>query len=282
VRRTSQHSPLPFEMTEYPTEDTGRRAAVLWTGGKDSCLALYEAALQGLQIERLITFVPGEGRFRAHPLEFLGLQAQALGLAHHTLEIKEPYREGYQQAIVTLKERWGIQTLVTGDMAEVEGHPNWMRECCAGSDVEILTPLWGRGGVALLDHFLSCGFLAVFSCVKQPWLSPDWLGRELDTQALAELAVLAHDTGLDVCGEQGEYHTLVLDGPPFEKRICIDACEKKAEDHLAYVEFGQISLRDKQKASHEAQTGAGAAPTAHEGPLDHTGAPLSDEGLRCS
>jgi diphthine-ammonia ligase len=253
-------------MIEQAIPDTHRGAAVLWTGGKDSSLALYEATLQGFHVERLITFVPSEGRFRAHPLEVLSLQAQALGLPHHTPEIKEPYREAYQEAIVALRERWAIQTLVTGDIGEVEGHPNWIRECCAGLDVGVLTPLWDRDGIELLDRLLSCGFQVMLSCVKTPWLTPDWAGRELDAETLAELSALSQARGFDVCGEQGEYHTLVLDGPSFQKRICIDACQTKIEEDLAYVEFQAISLQNKESAAPLLETGASVSPTPDEGP----------------
>jgi len=270
-------------MTEYPTQDTRHGAAVLWTGGKDSSLALYEATLQGFQVERLITFVPTEGRFRAHPLEFLNLQAQALGLPHHTVKIKEPYREAYQEAIAALRERWAIQALVTGDMAEVDGHPNWIRECSADSGITVLTPLWGRGGIELLHRFLSYGFEAIFSCVKAPWLTPDWAGRELDAETLAELSALARDGGFDVCGEQGEYHTLVLDGPCFQKRICIDGYQTKTEADLTYVDFEGMCLRDKESSVPQQQTGAGVSPTLNERQRDHPSAAPEGEdgGLPC-
>ncbi len=256
-------------MTKLAIPDTHRGAAVLWTGGKDSSLALYEATLQGFKIERLITFVPSDGRFRAHPLEVLSLQAQALGLPHHTPEIKEPYREAYQEAIVALRKSWAVQTLVTGDIGEVEGHRNWIRERCVGSDVDVLTPLWDRGGIELLDRLLSCGFQAIFSCVKTPWLTPDWAGRELDAEAVAELSALAQDGHFDICGEQGEYHTLVLDGPCFRKRICMDGCQTKTEADLAYVEFQAVSLQDKETATPPIEAGGGASPTSDESQVDH-------------
>jgi diphthine-ammonia ligase len=267
-------------MTKRAIPDTHRGAAVLWTGGKDSSLALYEATLQGFHVERLITFAPSEGRFRAHPLEVLSLQAQALGLLHHTPEIKEPYREAYQEAIVALSERWAIQTLVTGDIGEVEGHRNWIRECCAGLDVRVLTPLWDRGGIELLDRLLSCGFQAIFSCVKTPWLTPDWVGRELNVETLAELSTLSQARGFDVCGEQGEYHTLVVDGPCFQKRISINGCQTKTEEDLAYVEFQAVSLQDKESANPPVETGASASPTSDDAHVDHahTAHESGDEG----
>jgi diphthine-ammonia ligase len=231
-----------FEMMDHPDQDAHHGAAVLWTGGKDSCLALYEASQRGFQVERLITFVPEEGNFRAHPLEFLGLQAQALGLPLHTLKITEPYREAYQESIAALRERWAIRTLITGDIGEVDGYPNWIGETCAGSDVSVCTPLWGRDGTGLLNRFLSCGFRAVFSCVRAPWLTPDWVGRILDAEAVAELSALTRDNDFDVCGEQGEYHTLVLDGPLFEKRVRIAVSCTKKEDDLAYLDISKASL----------------------------------------
>jgi diphthine-ammonia ligase len=282
VCRTPLHGLVYFGMTEHPIRDTHHGAAVLWTGGKDSSLALYEATLQGFQVERIITFVPSEGRFRAHPLEVLGLQAQALGLPHHTPEIEKPYRDAYQEAIVALRETWAVQTLVTGDIGEVEGHPNWIRECCAGLDVCVLTPLWNRGGTALLERFLSYGFQAILSCVKTLWLTPDWVGKELNAETLAELSALSQARGFDVCGEQGEYHTLVLDGPCFQKRICIDGCQTKIEEDLAYVEFQAISLQDKESTNPPVETGASPSPTSDEAHVDcaHKAPKSGDEGAR--
>jgi diphthine-ammonia ligase len=236
---------MSFVMTEHPPRDSSKVTAVLWTGGKDSCLALYEVSRQGYGINRLVTFVPRVARFRAHPLKVMQLQAQAMGLPHQTMEIEEPYGPAYQEAIATLGERWGIRTLVTGDMGEVDGHPNWIAECASASGMRVLMPLWGRNDAGLLDHFVSSGFRAIISCVRTPWLMEGWLGRELDTEALEELSTLAERHGFDVCGEQGEYHTLVLDGPPFAKRICIDGFETKTEDNLAYIEIEKVSLRDK-------------------------------------
>jgi diphthine-ammonia ligase len=232
-------------MTEAPPHDSSRHTAVLWTGGKDSCLALYEASRRGYEIDRLVTFVPSEGRFRAHPLKVMQFQARALGLPHHTMQIEEPYGTAYQEAIATLGERWAILTLVTGDMGEVDGHPNWIEECAIASGMRVLSPLWGRNDAALLDYFISSGFRAIISCVRNPWLMEGWLGRELNAEALTELSALADDHGFDVCGEQGEYHTLVLDGPLFAKRISIDHSETKTGDNLAYIEVEKVSLRDK-------------------------------------
>jgi diphthamide synthase (EF-2-diphthine--ammonia ligase) len=105
-----------------------KRAMVLWTGGKDSSLAFYKAKAAGYDIVGLVTFVPLDGEFLAHPLSFMKYQAEALGVPHYAVEIREPFKASYEQAISSLKEKYDIDTLVTGDIAEVDGLPNWSSE----------------------------------------------------------------------------------------------------------------------------------------------------------
>lgn len=86
-----------------------------------------------------------------------------------------------------------------------------------------MTPLWGRPRRELLSNLLESGFKAVFSLVKKPWFTEEWVGRALDQRAVDDLERLALETDLDLCGENGEYHTLVLDGPIFKKTLVISA-----------------------------------------------------------
>lgn len=232
-------------MTTFPVIEMSRNAAVLWTGGKDSCLALFEAKQLGYDVRSLVTFVPTQPKFLAHPLSFMEYQSEALPLPHYTLKVNEPFKQSYRNAILSLREEHGIATLVTGDIAEVNGHPNWIRECCENLNVNVLTPLWGFDRCELIKKFLSCKFKAIFSCVKKPWFTMEWLAKELDCGVLEELLGLNAETGLDVCGEQGEYHTLTLDGPLFEKSISIDEYSKEAEGSLFYIRIQKVSLKDK-------------------------------------
>jgi diphthine-ammonia ligase len=217
----------------------------LWTGGKDSCLALLEAKQSGYDVRSLVTFVPTRPRFLAHPLNFMKCQSEALALPHYTLHVRNPFKQSYQNAIRSLRDEHGIATLVTGDIAQVDGHPNWMRECCENLNINVLTPLWGFDRCELVKKFLSCKFKAVFSCVKKPWFTMEWLARELDNDALEDLLDLNAKTGLDVCGEQGEYHTLTLDGPLFEKSISIDEYSKEEDSSLFHIQIRKVSLKDK-------------------------------------
>ena len=211
-----------------------KRAAVLWTGGKDCSLALHEARRSGLLVEELVTFAPPLPVFLAHPLPFLKLQAAAMGLRHRVITIRPPVEDGYALAVKALQSE-GIGTLVTGDIAEVGGSPNWMREVSRGTGLEVLTPLWGRDRRGLLSDLLDGGFKAVFSLVKRPWFTPEWVGRALNRIAVAELASLVPSP--DLCGENGEYHTLVLDGPIFKNALQLAAFGVGEKDGMMYMEI---------------------------------------------
>lgn len=220
--------------------------AVSWTGGKDSSLALYEAEMSGCRINCLLTFTPSQGGFLAHPLAFMRLQAQALGLPHRAVVVEEPFERGYENAILSLKEERGIDALVTGDISEIAGHDsNWMVDRGARCGVDVLRPLWHRDRLELLNRLLSLRFKILFSCVKRPWFTEEWLGLELSRSSIERLCELSKITGLDICGEQGEYHTLVLDGPRFEKSINMPSYSKHTDGSVMYISPENPRLTDK-------------------------------------
>lgn len=226
--------------------ENASNAAMLWTGGKDSSLAFYEMGLLGCKINCLVTFVWNQEVPLAHPLDFIGLQAQALGLRHLRMDVAEPYDESYEEAISTLKEQHGIDTLVTGDIDEIAGHdPNWLIERAARCNVKVVRPLWQRDRLQILNKLLAVGFKVAFSCVKKPWFTDEWLARELSERAVTQLVQISQSTGLDICGEQGEYHTLALDAPQFKKRIRIESYSKRSTDSVMYLALEKIRLEEK-------------------------------------
>jgi len=223
-----------------------KKAVVLWTGGKDCNLALYEARKAGYEIVSLITFAAGHARFRAHPLHFIKQQARALGIPHVVVPVNEPYREGYEAAISGIKQEYKIQTIVTGDISEIHGNTNWITDRSKPSGVNVFLPLWHLEREQLLQQIIALNFKVIFSCVKEPWFTLDWLGRELNTAILEELKLMHTRQGLDICGEQGEYHTLVLDGPEYHSEIFIDSFSGQKEEGLMYMQIENISLKIKQ------------------------------------
>ncbi len=221
------------------------RAAVLWTGGKDSALALYKAHLSGHEIINLLTFAPESADFLAHPVSFMKYQAEAIGISHIEAIIDEPIEDAYEYAIRSFKNKYNVRALITGDMADVRGMPNWVRQRCAGNDIEVLTPLWGGERSEIFKELISYGFKAIISCVKKESLGEEWLGRELNDGLFEDLRKIHAETGIDICGEQGEYHTLVLDGPMFKKSINIGSYSKGMTDVVMYIKPKDITLSKK-------------------------------------
>lgn len=215
---------------------------MLWTGGKDSALALYEAGLSGCRVRCLVTFAPPEPSFLAHPLAFMQMQAQALGLPHHLCPVQKPFSRSYEAGLRWLQDEKGIDTVITGDIAEVGGSPNWIRERSRPLGMNVHTPLWGRDRLILLQQLLASGFKVLFSCIQTRSLSKEWVGRELDETAIADLCVARERTGLDLCGEEGEYHTLVIDGPQFRQRIQIRSYSKCTQNGLVYLDLNRLEL----------------------------------------
>jgi len=225
--------------------DRMQNAAMLWTGGKESSMALYEADQNGYCVRCLVTFAPPEPDFLAHPLGFIKMQAQALALPHYVLTISAPFEKSYESSLCRLRDEMGINCVITGDIGEVGGNLNWIRERSGPVGMSVYTPLWGRDRNALLRNLVDRGFKARFSCVNTRWLNEDWIGRDLNESALAELRIIREQTGLDLCGEEGEYHTLVIDGPQFTRGIEIRSYSKRVADSLAYMEIHELELIDR-------------------------------------
>jgi uncharacterized protein (TIGR00290 family) len=204
-----------------------------------------EASRSGCDVRCLVTFAPPKPDFLAHPLAFMKLQAEALGLPHQVLRVEEPFAESYETHLRALRNEMGIDAVVTGDIAEVGGSPNWIRERSRPVGMEVYTPLWGRDRQTLLEQLLNHRFKVRFSCVKKRWLTESWVGRTLNEPAIAELRVVRERTGLDLCGEEGEYHTLVTDGPQFSRAIDVQSYSVRATESLAFMEIHQQTLASK-------------------------------------
>jgi uncharacterized protein (TIGR00290 family) len=195
------------------------KLAVLWTGGKDSALAAYLVSTMGHSVASLITFVPPRPEFHAHDLSMMRLQASAMGLPHECVEVREPYEDGYTAALKSFKDR-GIQGIVTGDIDLVDGLPNWICELSRPIGLPTIMPLWKQDRRFLLQTLLELKFKVVISYGKKTMA--DFVGRELDWKLYDDLLEQNGWHGVDVCGENGEYHSMVLGGPTFRGTICLD------------------------------------------------------------
>ena len=208
-----------------------KKAAVLWTGGKDSALA-FQVSLNLYDIRRLVCFVPADNRqFYAHPTQLMELQAQKIGIPIEFMPISEPYALSYRQQIKAIKGS-GIEVLITGDISTVGGMPNWIDGVAAGL-AEVYKPLWELDREAILDELVSKEFKVVCSLAYKKYFQPTIAGRYLDLELISELKQLP----IDACGEQGEYHTWVLDAPFFEESVQLGSTRVVAAVEYHYLTY---------------------------------------------
>ncbi|WP_299106973.1 diphthine--ammonia ligase [uncultured Tenacibaculum sp.] len=206
-------------------------AAVLWTGGKDCALALFKAQKKGYNITHLVTFTPENPDFKAHNLSLIQQQVAAIGLPHLLLTVKAPMQESYENNIATLKKQYKIDTLITGDIDEVQNHDNWIEKCCQKSGMLVYNPLWKKDRNELLHQLINENFKIIFSLVKKPFFDQKWVGKVIDSTIIEELKKL----NIDICGENGEYHTMVLNAPYFSKELEIDSYTITEHEHYFYL-----------------------------------------------
>lgn len=194
---------------------------MLWSGGKDCNLALYLAKRQELDIVALVTFYSHTTEFRAHPKELMELQSKSLGIPHLLLQIEEPFAENYENALTKLKDQLGIDVVVSGDISEVHGNSNWISERAMAVGLKPFLPLWHADRVDVMNQLLAANFDVLLTMVKEPWFDSSFLGRKINRELVKEFHQLGTENGLDLCGEQGEYHTMVLNGPHYRSPISI-------------------------------------------------------------
>jgi len=221
------------------------KVAVLWSGGKESCLAYYKATMQGYDVACTVTFV-GKTPFLCHPLPLISLQSKALGIQNFMVKIKESYKKEYVKAISHLMETNRIEGILTGDISFVNSfHGNWIEEICKESGVHLVRPLWGLDPYKILSEVVSKRFKAIFTCVRGTWFDEEWLGCELDQNRLERLKALNDEYGIDLCGEKGEYHTMVVDAPIFREAIHISKFGKERKNSLLFIKINELYLKPK-------------------------------------
>jgi uncharacterized protein (TIGR00290 family) len=205
------------------------KVAAAWSGGKDSCFACYKAINQGLDVSHILTFMENSRRSNFHALSFEVLDAQSdcIGIPLITKKTSSGSYEADFKDVLALLKAAGVDGLVTGDIFDVALHePGWLDRVCREVGVKPVKPLWAGDTLQIMNDFLSEGFEAVVVRTKLDVLGEEWLGRKVDRQFLSDLLKLGK---VDPCGEKGEYHTVVTDGPLFRKRINVVEGKKSSK-----------------------------------------------------
>ena len=199
-----------------------------WSGGKDSTQALYELE-QDPRYEpavMLATVTAEYQRLSLHGvrLTLLERQAAALGIPLHPVFVSrdgsnEEYEEKMRQALRDYLAQ-GMTTAAFGDLF-LEEVRKYREEKLLLAGMQGIFPLWHRDTAQLARRFLAMGFKAVITCVDTHVLDQDFVGREYDARFLADLP-----PGVDPCGENGEFHSFVYDGPLFSAPVAFTRGER--------------------------------------------------------
>jgi len=193
-----------------------------WSGGKDCCLAAHKTLQAGHRIEALLNLMSEEsGRccFHGLPNALLADQARALGIPISQKSVPadmSTYEDGFKAAVRALKREHGIAGMVFGDIY-LDEHKDWVERVCGELRITALEPLWNRPPRDVANEFLEAGFTAVVVSCKADLMGEEFVGRVIDARFLDEMA----SGEICPCGENGEFHTLVVDGPLFKRRIAL-------------------------------------------------------------
>ncbi|MFA5724982.1 MAG: diphthine--ammonia ligase [Candidatus Omnitrophota bacterium] len=197
------------------------KAISSWSGGKDSCFACYKAMQQGYDIKLLLNFVSRESRrgcFHGIESRLLKFQADLAGVPLVQREVSpdmQKYEAEFKTAVTELRGS-DIGSMVFGDIYLLE-HESWIERVCGDLKIKALEPLWNNSPENIIAEFLKAGFKAIIVSCKADIMGQEFLGRYIDQNLVEELK----KRGICPCGEKGEFHTLVVDGPIFSRPIKI-------------------------------------------------------------
>ena len=206
---------------------TKQPAIFNWSGGKDSALALHRVLREGrYEVQTLLTTVSeSHRRVSMHGVRvaLLERQATSLGLPCHQLLLPEtPTMAAYEQHMAaTLQELAGrgATAAIFGDIF-LEDLRRYREEQLTKLNLQAVFPLWGVSTKVLIREFLALGFRTITTCVNEKYLDQSFVGRVIDEDFLRDLP-----PHVDPCGENGEFHTFVFDGPLFREPIAFEKGE---------------------------------------------------------
>jgi len=220
----------------------GRGVVLSWSGGKDSSLALQALRAEpDVEVVALLTSVTaGYDRISIHGVRRTLLDAQAASLGLPLVEITLPpqcsnaeYEAAFQKGLAAVRERFPTVTEIAFGDLFLEDVRAYREQALYGSGFAPRFPLWGTPTLALAARFVADGFVAHLVCVDTAQLDQAFAGRRFDRVLLSTLPPL-----IDPCGERGEFHTFVSDGPIFDRPIdCTVGPVVMRDERFAYCDL---------------------------------------------
>lgn len=200
-------------------------AAISWSAGKDSCLALLRAREAGLDVQVFVTMLDPGGASKSHalPREVIAAQVQALGGRWWPVDaVAADYAERFDATLLALHAQ-GCRQMVFGDI-DLRAHRDWLEPRCRKAGLEPHFPLWGQARRRIAEEIIARGIRARLVVVDAGRLDASFCGADYDAALLQRLPVTVCP-----CGEDGEFHTLVWDAPGFSAPLALQAAPVRLE-----------------------------------------------------
>lgn len=206
-----------------------------WSGGKDSCYALMQAVAQGNQLRVLVNMMNENGKIsRSHGLPFAVLQQQAENIGVPIIARPtswNDYKNNFVDALNECRSGFAVEAMIFGDI-DLQPHRDWEEMVCREAGLEAILPLWQQNRRELVTAMIDSGIEAmIVSCNTQ--MGEHFLGRTITHELVDELERI----GIDACGENGEYHTVVINCPLFNNRIELPAYEKVLHESYWFLKW---------------------------------------------
>jgi len=230
--------------------DVDLKVTVLFSGGKDSCLATWYAIHQGWKITSLLVMIPPSAdsyMFHYPAVKWAHLQGEAIGIPATSSAApsgKSAELEDLQTSLSILKNQ-GVDGLVSGAVAS--GYQKRKIDAiCETLGIISYAPLWNKDPELLLKETLDLGFETYVAGVSALGFDESWLGRRIDEKTISELKSIHRKTGIHLSGEGGEYETFVTDACFFGKRIELTRTSKRWTGSSGHLIIEDAKLSSKR------------------------------------
>ena len=214
-----------------------------FSGGKDCALSMYLMKERGFIANSIIITIKETNSWtHGINLKMIEEYENVLGLKVYPVFCKmDNYEEEFENTLRRIKEERGVNICVFGDI-DIEQHLNWNRTRCENVDMEAIMPLEKINREEAVLKFINSGFKAIIKKVNLNYLDKSFLGVELNKKTIEDIKRYSEEKNIeiDLCGENGEYHTVVVDGPLFNKKINYNLGEIKEEYQSAIIEVNIV------------------------------------------
>jgi uncharacterized protein (TIGR00290 family) len=227
------------------------KVVLSWSGGKDSAMALHALLQSGLyEIVSLLTTVSKQYERISHHgvrVDLLEQQAAALGIPLHMLYLPqekcslEDYEAVMKKAMLEYKNN-DVLTVAFGDVF-LQDLRDYRQRNLAKVGMKAIFPIWRRDATEIVRTFIALGFKAYLTCVDSEKLGREFAGRPIDADLIRDLP-----DGVDPCGENGEFHSYVYDGPIFQRPVGLSVGEVVLRDVRYFADLLPIDQRVKKRA----------------------------------